>query len=69
MQLFPKHQLSIAGNREEFSIPETPLGDTVCSFRLVWGRVAGVIQPCILMKGVHYPGFQPVSKREVYEET
>ena len=64
---FPKHQLSIAGNRDEFSIPHSDLGDTVCSFHLVWAKVNGEIQPCILHPGLRYPGFQPVTAQEVYD--
>ena len=64
---FPKHQLSIAGNRDEFSIPHSDLGDAICSFHLVWGKVNGQIQPCILHPGLSYPGFQPVTAKEVYE--
>ena len=65
---FPKHQLSIAGNRDEFSIPHSDLGDTVCSFHLVWAKVNGEIQPCINHPMVSYPGFTPVRGKEVYYE-
>ena len=64
---FPAQQLSPIGNREEFSIPTGPLGDTVVGFHLVWARVAGEVQPCILHPAVRYPGFQPVTAKEVYE--
>ncbi len=63
---YPAISLSLAGNHEEFNIPSTPLGVAVCQLRLIWGRVEGNIQPCILHSGVHYPGFQPVSRKEVY---
>ncbi len=65
---YPAHRLSIAGNRDEFGIPTSDLGEAICSFRLVWGQVNGEIQPCILHSGVTYPGFQPVSAKEVYED-
>ena len=65
---FPAMQLSIAGNRDEFCIPASPLGDAICSCHLVWGKVNGEIQPCILHPGVHYPDFQPASAKEVYND-
>ena len=66
--LYPAAQLSMQGNREEFGIPETPLGDAVCRCRLVWGWVAGHLQPCILHAGVSYPGFRFATAKEVYHE-
>ena len=65
---YPAAQLSIAGNHDEFGIPVTPLGDAICGCRIVWGWVAGELQPCILHKGVHYPGFVPATAKEVYDE-
>lgn len=65
---FPAKQLSIAGNRDEFHIPTSELGDTVCRFHLVWGKVNGEIQPCILHPGVKYPNFKPVKAKEVYND-
>lgn len=64
--IYPAHQLSIMGNMEEFCMPDTTLGKAVCCFHLVWGRVNGVIQPCILHPAVRYPGFQPITADEVY---
>ena len=67
--LYPTSQLSLQGNREEFNIPETPLGDAVCRCRLAWGRVQGVLQPCIILEGVYYPGgMTPATAKEVYDE-
>lgn len=63
---YPSQPLSVPGNREEFHIPSTRAGDVVCRFHLVWGRVEGRLQPCILTEGVSYPGFQPAGAREVY---
>ena len=68
MSLYPAQQLSVAGNREEFSIPPTPLGDLVCRFHLSWAKVNGEIQPCINHPLVSYPGFTPVRGKEVYYE-
>ena len=68
MKLYPAQQLSTVGNREEFSIPATPLGDIVCRFYLVWAKVNGEIQPCINHPSVNYPGFIPVQRKEVYHE-
>ena len=68
MSLYPAQQLSVAGNREEFSIPPTPLGDLVCRLHLVWAKVNGEIQPCINHPLVSYPGFTPVRGKEVYYE-
>ena len=68
MSLYPAQQLSVAGNREEFSIPPTPLGDLVCRFHLVWAKVNGEIQPCINHPMVSYPGFTLVRGKEVYYE-
>ena len=67
--LYPAAQLSMQGNREEFNIPETPLGDAVCRCRLAWGRVQGVLQPCIILEGVYFPGgMTPATAKEVYDE-
>lgn len=66
MRVFPAHQLSVMGNAAEFSIPDTTFGKAVCGLHLVWGRVEGAIQPCILHPAVRYPGFQPVTADEVY---
>ncbi|MBR1982686.1 MAG: hypothetical protein IKA23_08050 [Akkermansia sp.] len=63
---FPAHQLSLVGNRDEFSIPDSPLGNLICQQRLVWGKVNGEIQPCILHPGIKYPDFQPAKAKEVY---
>lgn len=63
---YPAQQLSMPGNLEEFSIPNTPLGRAVAGFRMVWAKVEGNIQPCIFHPGVRYPGFQPVTAKEVY---
>lgn len=68
MNLYPAQQLSSAGNRVEFSIPATPLGDLVCRFHLVWAKVNGEMQPCINHPSVYYPGFTPVRGKEVYNE-
>lgn len=66
MTYYPAQQLSVPGNREEFRIPSTRVGNAVCHFHLVWGRVEGRLQPCILTEGLRYPGFQPVKGKEVY---
>lgn len=68
MNYYPKVHLSIPGNREEFGIPHTPLGDVVCTFRLVWAKVDGEMQACILHPGLRYPRFSPLSAEEVYDE-
>lgn len=68
MDYYPRVQLSAAANMEEFGLPDTPLGRLVAEMPLVWGRVDGEIQPCILHPDVHYPGFMPVTAEEVYDE-
>jgi len=40
----------------------------VCTFRLVWAKVDGEMQACILHPGLRYPGFSPLSAEEVYDE-
>ena len=69
--VFPKEQLSVRGNIEEFRLPDTPLGRLVASFHLVWGYVRfegkHILQPCIYAPGlVDYPGFIPASVEQVY---
>ena len=63
---YPAHRLSLEGNRVEFCIPDSALGTLICRQRLVWGKVNGVIQPCILHPGIKYPDFQPVKAEKVY---
>lgn len=65
-KIFPAAQLSRAGNLLEFQIPDTELGKVICDFHLVWGRVNGAIQPCILHPAVRYPRFQPITAEQVY---
>lgn len=65
---YPAQHLSQSGNREEFNIPSTRLGNVICLFHLVWGRVEGRLQACILTEGLSYPGFQPATGKEVYED-
>ena len=60
-----EYQLSVAGNHDEFSIPETPLGDEICKLPLGWGWVEGTLQACIKLKGVHYPSFRPATRKEI----
>ncbi len=64
--LYPATALSAAGNHEEFRIPDSPLGEAVCGFRLAWGWVDGTVQPCIIHEGVAYPGFRPATANEAY---
>ncbi len=64
MKVYPRRQLSIAGNLDEFKIPDTNLGKEICKLHIVWGWVDGVMQPCIWMEGVNYPNFRPATKQE-----
>lgn len=57
-------ELSIAGNHEEYGIPNTPLGEAVCSLPLTWGLVEGHVQACIISPLVSYPGFVRLTRRE-----
>lgn len=64
----PVAHLSVAGNLDEFRIPDTTLGKRICRLRLIWGYVNGKIQPCILHPGVQYPNFSPATFEEVYND-
>lgn len=56
--------LSRQANREEFGISQTPLGNLICSFPLVWGRVNGKIQACIYIPEIFYPNFERITREE-----
>ncbi len=43
-----KNHLSAYANREEFHIPQTPLGEAVAELRLGWGLVGNHWQPVIM---------------------
>ena len=64
IDLYPVQELSSVANREEFGIPDTPLGNLVSSFRLAWGWVEGELQACIIHESVNYPGFRPATRKE-----
>ena len=63
-RVFVPH-LSTAGNRDEFKVPHTPMGDIVCKLPLTWGLVEGRLQACINMPDlIAYPAYTRLTRDE-----
>ncbi len=63
-RVFVPH-LSATGNRDEFNVPSTPMGDIVCKLPLTWGLVEGRLQACINMPDLlTYPGYKRLTREE-----
>ncbi len=63
-RVFVPH-LSSAGNRDEFKVPHTSMGDIVCKLPLTWGLVGGRLQACINMPDLlTYPEYKRLTREE-----